>query len=178
MKRTLIKLLAETWPTFRIPAALSPRFARELRQEREIHSRSMNQLAIFPELSAVFTDELLGAIRRADANFIRYHGKVLILCPLRDNICAYSKIRKSVAIHDQHNLEIIDIPDAGHNLLIDPETRNSAIEKIIPWLRQLERHLAFTGEDNILRIVGASKSENKSGQKTIVQVDKPGASKL
>lgn len=177
-KHTMIKLLAETWPTFRIPAALSPRFARELRQEREVHTKTHNQIATFPELSAVFTAELLGAIRRAEAKFIEYHGKVLILCPQRDSICTYEKIHKSAAIHRQDNFEIIDLPGAGHNVLIDPETRDQAVEKILPWMNRIERGLSSSSEETPSRVVGASRIGNTNEQKMQINLEISDAAKL
>jgi alpha-beta hydrolase superfamily lysophospholipase len=176
--RTLIKILGEAWPTLRIPAALSPRFARELKHEREEEAKAHHSLATFPQLSAVFTDELLGAIRRAEARFIEYHGQVLILCPERDAICTYGKIRKAAAIHDQDNLEIVDLPGAGHNVFTDPEARGRAFDTILPWLDRLERRLAGKAGENAPRISGASREDKPFSSSPPYDLDKPGASKL
>lgn len=137
--RGFIKFLAETWPTFRIPTTLSPRFSRELRYEQEIEAaRKQQTLATFPQLSAIFTNELLSAIQRAEANFIEYHGDVLILCPNRDNICSYGKVRKAAALHNESNVEIIELEDVGHHVFSDSTSRHLALLKILPWLSNLE----------------------------------------
>jgi alpha-beta hydrolase superfamily lysophospholipase len=132
--RFLIRFIAEVAPTFRIPARLSPRFAKDLKhvhQDADEQARSI----YFPRLTAIFTQELLLAIRRARASFIEYDGQVLILVPGDDGICSYATLKKSAALHAQHNLKISDLPGVGHNVFTEGQAaRESALGVLVRWL--------------------------------------------
>lgn len=177
--RSFIKVLAETWPTFRIPTNLSPRFSRDLRHEQEVEAaRRHHSLATFPQLSAVFTNELLSAIERTEAQFIAFQGDVLILCPNRDNICTYAKVRKAVALHDNNNLEVIDLKDVGHNVFSDTNSRKVAFDEIIPWLNRIEvkalSHIKTSG----LRLASNTEDLLDFKSSEIFQSDKMSAAKF
>jgi alpha-beta hydrolase superfamily lysophospholipase len=156
--RFIIRVLAEVAPMLRIPAMLAPRFAKELKHAHQPDpGDDEDRISYFPRLTAVFAQELLSAIQRAEARFIEYHGSVLILCPEDDVICSYRELKKSAAIHNENNLEIATLPGVGHSVLTeDEECRRKAFDVMIPWL---SRVLSGTPRDPLgdLKIHGASR---------------------
>ena len=156
--RTLIRILAEVMPTLRIPASLAPRFAKELKHEQQPDAGDEEgRVSYFPRLTAVFAQELLSAIQRAEARFIEYHGSVLILCPDNDVICSYRDLKKSAAIHNENNLEIAELAGVGHNVFTEDEAcRRKALDVVLPWLSRI---LSDEPRDPLadLKITGASR---------------------
>jgi hypothetical protein len=152
MTRVALRLLAEAMPTVRLPGALSPRFARSVAQ--------------FPRLTAVFAHELLLAMKRAEARFIEYHGSVLILCPDKDTVCSYQQLKRFAAIHNEHNLNIVDLQGTGHGVFTgDEAARDGALKVILPWLERVLQ--AQPDETPVeIRLSGASRTADdaeKSG---------------
>jgi alpha-beta hydrolase superfamily lysophospholipase len=165
-----LRVLAEVSPTFRIPPRLSPRFAKDLKIE-QAEGDDGTRVAYFPRLTAVFALELLNAIERTVATFIAYHGSVLILCPENDAVCHYARLRKSVALHDAHNLKLVDLPGVGHSVFTeDPTARAAALDVIIPWLDSVLRPRPTSD----VKISGASRDPRV---RPLLDPDKPGASK-
>jgi alpha-beta hydrolase superfamily lysophospholipase len=120
-------------PTARIPNRLAPRFARELNSARKkVHSEPRD---LFPGISMRFAHELLKAIDKFNDDFIQYGGPILILCPEEDAICSFTRIRKSAATHDKHNLVIHDIA-GGHGLYYEKESMDAVVKCLVPWLSQ------------------------------------------
>lgn len=157
--RIALRFLAEWMPTFRIPPRLSPRFARDLKHVRA-DAEDGTKLPYFPRLTAIFTQELLTAITRARAEFIEYHGMVLILCPANDTICSYTQVRKAAAVHDQNNLQIVTLEGLGHNVFTETEqARALALATIGPWLDAVARGNRRQEPRYDLRIEGASKED-------------------
>lgn len=145
-----LRVLADMFPTLRLPSKLSPRFAKDLGRSREAHAKGALTLAVFPKLSAIFTSELLSAIQHAEAGFSDYHGPILVLCPEQDEVCKYGKIKKAALLHTENNLSLLDV-DAGHEVFSgDGEARQRAIGLVGPWLSRLER-------PSLSRIAGASR---------------------
>jgi alpha-beta hydrolase superfamily lysophospholipase len=168
--RILLRVLAEVTPTFRIPAALTPRFTRDLKSSHQVDGDEEEKPIYFPRLTAVFAHELLLAIKRAEARFIEYHGNVLILCPDQDSVCSYGQLKKSAALHNEHNLEIADLEGVGHGVFTDDlAAREQAMGIVLPWLEKALRGPVAPAKEEI-RLSGASKSEHPE--------DKPGATKL
>ncbi len=169
--RVLLRLLAEITPTFRIPAALTPRFTRGLRTAQQAASEEEEKTIHFPRLTAIFAHELLLAIKRAEARFIEYHGSVLILCPDQDSVCSYVQLKKSAALHNEHNLEIADLKGVGHGVFTDdPAYREHAVGVVLSWLKNALRGPPLAQKEEV-RLTGASKREHESSEK-------PGATKL
>lgn len=122
--RLALRAIAEIAPTYRLPTALFPRFARDLLdKERQT------------PLTAALAHELLLAIKHADARFSEYHGEVLILCPERDQILGYSYLKKLAVLHNEHNLLIESLADANHCVFTESvPTRELAMRAILRWL--------------------------------------------
>ncbi len=160
MSKLVIRFLAEWLPTFRIPPSVGPKFARDF---KHVHAEADDgvRLPYFPRLTAIFTQELLSAVQRAKAEFIEYPGAVLILCPGKDTVCSYAWVRKAAAVHDENNLQVADLPDAGHAVLTDdPGTRAAALALILPWLEDVAAGRAAARLDGprLSRIEGASRA--------------------
>ncbi len=169
--RMMLRLLAEVTPTFRIPAALTPRFTRELKTAQNPVAEGEDRPIYFPRLTAIFAHELLLAIKRAEARFIEYHGSVLILCPDQDSVCSYVQLKKSAALHNEHNLEIADLKGVGHGVFTDDQAhREHAMAVVLPWLKKAIRGPAQTSKEEV-RLAGASAKAHETPEK-------PGASKL
>lgn len=170
--RFAIKILSEVSPTLRIPAALSPRFAKDLKVA-QAETEEGHRAHYFPRLTAIFARELLTALDRTEATFIEYHGSVLILCPEKDEICSYGRVKKSAALHDEHNLRIAELPGLGHAVFTEgEEPRRQALGIILPWLEQVMKGRP----QGDVKIEGASRAD-------VVRVsahedEKPGATKL
>lgn len=155
-----LRALAEMSPTARVPAWLCPRFARDLGH--------------LPRLTAVFAHELLLAVKRAEAKFIEYHGSVLILCPEKDAVVSYGHLKKSAAIHVEHNLQIADLPACGHQVFTGEDApRDAALKVILPWLDRVVR-----GVDGGPRLQGASRVDQRPGADAPSPEARPGATKL
>lgn len=159
LARTLIRILAEVMPMLRIPASLAPRFAKELKhvQQQPDSGDEEGRVTYFPRLTAIFAQELLSAIQRAEARFIEYPGSVLILCPDNDSICSYRDLKKSAAIHKEHNLEIAELAGVGHNVFTEDEScRRKALDVVLPWLARI---LSDETHDPLadVKILGASR---------------------
>jgi alpha-beta hydrolase superfamily lysophospholipase len=149
--RWTLRALAEVSPTFRIPSALCPRFAKDLRGDRPPPKETEEGLdggdgsgddttgpLYFPRLTAVFAHQILMAIERAEARFAAYSGDVLILCPGEDAINLYGRMRKTAALHSEHNLEIADLPGISHYVFTGGEpAREAALAVIFPWLARV-----------------------------------------
>lgn len=169
--RLLLRLLAEITPTFRIPAALMPRFTRELKTVNQPDAEEEEKPIYFPRLTAIFAHELLLAIKRAEARFIEYHGSVLILCPDQDSVCSYVQLKKYAALHNEHNLAIADLKGVGHGVFTEDQAhREQAMGVVLPWLKQAILGPQSAPKEEV-RLSGASKREHEGGEK-------PGASKL
>ena len=154
-----LRFLADWFPTFRIPPRLAPKFARDLKHARS-DTDDGAKVPYFPRLTAGFTQELLSAIQRSRADFIEYHGSVLILCPDLDPICDYTATRKAAAIHDKNNLQVTNLPGIGHNLFTEADaTRDAALAIILPWLAAIARGRSRSEPRLDLRIEGASKED-------------------
>lgn len=154
--RFVIKLLADFSPHFRIPSALSPQFAKDLKIAQK-EAEDGHRAPYFPRLTAVFAQELLLAIKRTTASFIEYHGQVLILCPDKDDVCSYKNLKKSAALHQEHNLKIVDLRGTGHSVFIeDDDTRKGALSLILPWLDRVENGDKPPAESADVKIAGAS----------------------
>jgi alpha-beta hydrolase superfamily lysophospholipase len=163
VSRLLLKLLADAMPTLRLPAALCPRFTRTLRAETVGHDEDP-RLVYFPRLTAVFAHELLLALKRVEARFIQYHGAVLVLCPDQDTVCLYHQLKRSAAIHNEHNLEIADLPGVGHGVFTDGDAaRDAALALILPWLSRVLAPRATPPARDDLRVSGASARGEKPG---------------
>ncbi len=170
--RFVLKVMAEVAPTFRIPAALTPRFTRDLKTSTQTEGDDEEKPIYFPRLTAIFAHELLLAIKRAEARFIEYHGSVLILCPDQDSVCSYVQLKKSAALHNEHNLEIADLKGVGHGVFTDDHAaRDRAMDVVLAWLKTAMRPANATPKDEV-RVSGASKSEHPETPL------KPGATKL
>jgi alpha-beta hydrolase superfamily lysophospholipase len=170
--RFLLRVLAEVTPTFRIPATLTPRFTRDLKISHQQEGDEDEKLIYFPRLTAIFAHELLLAIKRAEARFIEYQGSVLILCPDQDSVCSYVQLKKSAALHNEHNLEIADLKGVGHGVFTDEHAaREQAMGVVLPWLKKAMRGPLATQREEV-RLSGASRSEHGDS------AEKPGASKL
>lgn len=173
--RLLIKVLADLYPTLRLPRMLIPRFARDLgnslAQEARDTGEDQGRLVPFPRLTAIFAHELMGAIKRAEASFIEYHGSVLILCPERDHIASYGQLKKSAALHVEHNLQIADLHGVGHSVFAEAAAREAAMKIILPWLASAtEPPKSQEGSD--VRVLGASRAPAR------LDGEKPGATKI
>lgn len=157
--RIALRLIADWLPTFRIPPRLSPKFARDLKHV-QAEAEDGTKLPYFPRLTAIFTQELLSAIKRARAEFIEYHGMVLILCPALDTICSYAAIRKAAAIHDENNLQVATLEGLGHSIFTEANgARERGLLAILPWLEAVSRDKPRSEPRYDLRIKGASKED-------------------
>ncbi len=135
LTRFFIKVLADVAPMVRIPIPLCPQFTRDLMSiQHQIDDEDAASMVYFPRLTAIFANELLTAIKRAELSFITYPGPVLILCPGKDDVCLYSAVKKAVAIHVENNINVIDFADYGHALISDEVSRTDVIEKIVNWI--------------------------------------------
>jgi alpha-beta hydrolase superfamily lysophospholipase len=144
----------------RLPAALCPRFTRALKAEAS--GDDDGPLVYFPRLTAVFAHELLIALKRVEARFIQYHGAVLVLCPDQDTVCLYHKLKRSAAIHNEHNLEIADLAGVGHGVFTDgAEARDAAMAVILPWMNRVLS--AAEPQRDAVRLAGASARGEKPG---------------
>ena len=172
--RLLLRLLAEISPTIRIPSALSPRFTKDLKGSQQSEASEEDKVVYFPRLTAIFAHELLSAIQRAEARFIEYHGSVLILCPEEDTICSYGQLKKSAALHNENNLEIVDLPKVGHGVFTEDKAwRDAALQVILPWLDKALNAPAADRKEEI-RLSGASRNDPAR----TLDTEKPGATKL
>lgn len=173
--RLILKFLADFSPTLRLPTMLTPRFARDLGQRLAQEARDMGEeqarLVPFPRLTAIFAHELLNAIKRAEARFIEYHGSVLILCPERDHVASYGQLKKSAALHDEHNLKIADLHDIGHSVFAEDATREVAMKVILPWLATATEPPKSDDQGAEVRVHGASRAPVR------LDGEKPGATK-
>lgn len=135
LTRFFIKILADIAPMLRIPISLCPQFTRDLMSiEHQIDEEDETSIVYFPRLTAIFANELLNAIKRAELSFITYEGSVLLLCPGKDDVCTYSAVKKAVAVHTADNIEVLDFPEHGHALLSEEASKSDVIEKIIQWV--------------------------------------------
>ncbi len=158
-QRLALKFCADWFPTFRIPPRLAPKFARDLKHV-QAEAEDGTRPPYFPRLTAIFTQELLSAIKRARAEFIEYHGMVLILCPALDTICSYASIRKAAAVHDENNLQVVTLDALSHNVFTETAAaRARGLATILPWLEAMSKGKARTEPRYDLRIKGASKED-------------------
>lgn len=179
LARMLVRVLAEIAPTFRMPTRLTPLFTKapqasaldDAEEASDTHQEHEGgRTPYFPRLTAIFTQELLNAIKRTVATFIEYHGSVLILCPEQDSVCNYAALKKSAALHNEHNLRIVDLPDTDHGIFTSNEAaRKTAMAVILPWLETVLRAKLD------IKIEGASKSVQPA---SALEVERPGASTM
>lgn len=135
LTRFFIKVLADIAPMLRIPVPLCPQFTRDLMNiQHQIDEDDAASIVYFPRLTAVFANELLNAIKRAEMSFITYPGACLILCPGRDDVCGYGAVKKAVAVHTADNINVIDFPEMGHAMITDEHTRSEVIAKLVRWV--------------------------------------------
>jgi alpha-beta hydrolase superfamily lysophospholipase len=135
MTRFFIKVMADVAPMLRIPVPLCPQFTRDLMNiQHQIDEEDTASVVYFPRLTAVFANELLNAIKRAEMSFITYQGACLILCPTKDDVCTYGAVKKAVAVHTADNISVIDFPDMGHALITDEHSRSEVVDRIVRWV--------------------------------------------
>ena len=135
VRRMMIKFLADVFPMARIPLLLKPKLAREKRGLNLSQLPDPFGLPRFPGLTAIFTQELLTAIKGAEARFVDYRGTALVLCPEQDSVCTFQHLRKLAAVHQEVNLEVVSLSDTTHRVFTGDEAAcTQAVEKIISWL--------------------------------------------
>ena len=138
LHRFLLKLLSEVAPLVRLWSPFSPRFTSHRVSLHPISREDGTLSAKFPGVTAALTYELVQAIKRAETRFIEYGGSVLILCPEKDGICSYQQLKRSAALHADHNVEIVDLGDSGHGVFTDDDaSRESAIKVVLGWLSRV-----------------------------------------
>ena len=136
--RVLLKLLSDISPLVRLWSPFSPRLTSHRVSLHPISREDASLSAKFPGVTAALTYELVQAIKRAETRFIEYCGSVLIICPEKDGICSYKKLKKSAALHDDHNVEIVDLANSGHGVFTnDDASRELAIKVVLGWLSKL-----------------------------------------
>ena len=138
LQGVMLKLLAELIPRVKLWQPLLPRFSSGRHTTHPIAGESGSVRVKFPGVTAGLAYELVLAMKRSETRFIQFDGSILILCPERDAVCNYQQLKKNAAIHVDHNLEIIDLPELGHGVLTDDEGgRTHAVGAILDWLRRL-----------------------------------------
>ena len=136
--RVLLKLLSDVAPLVRLWSPFSPRLTSHRVSLHPISREDASLSAKFPGVTAALTYELIQAIKRAETRFIEYCGSVLILCPEKDGICSYKQLKKSAALHADHNVEIVDLANSGHGVFTDDDaSRELAIKVVLGWLSKL-----------------------------------------
>lgn len=138
LTRFFIKVLADVAPMLRMPVSLCPQFTRDLMNiQHQIDEDDSASIVYFPRLTAVFANELLTAIKRAEMSFVTYPGACLIICPGKDAVCTYGAVRKAVAVHADDNISILEFPEMGHALIRDESTRSEVINRIVRWVDEI-----------------------------------------
>ena len=138
MHRLMLRLLADFTPLLRIWGPFRPKFTNNKVSFHPISREDESLSAKFPGLTASLTYELMAAIKRAEARFLDYLGHVLILCPENDSVCRYQHLRKAVAVHAEHNVEIVNLAESGHSLLTDDgNSQEIAMRAILGWLTKV-----------------------------------------
>jgi alpha-beta hydrolase superfamily lysophospholipase len=122
----VIRALAEVLPTLNLPKRLRPRFSDR---------RSSGS-----PVSAQLVREISRALPRT---FNLPDGvRTLFICPTKDPICNYEKLRAWLILQGSDNVVLSDIQNCGHSILgEDPHFRDIAIEMILDWVKEgpLER---------------------------------------
>jgi alpha-beta hydrolase superfamily lysophospholipase len=135
LQSLVLRLLADILPTARVWRPFVPRFT-SWRVNRRPMSREDGELNTkFSGITAALASEVILAMKRAETRFIEFDRSVLILCPEQDQICSYQHLKKSAAIHGDHNVEILNLANSPHGVLTETdEAREAAIGHILGWL--------------------------------------------
>ncbi len=134
----ILRLLADILPTAKVWQPFLPRFTSGRVNRRPLSREDGELNTKFPGITAALASELVQAMKRAETRFIEFDRSVLILCPEQDQICSYSHLKKSAAIHGDHNVQITDLALAGHGVFTEAdETREAAVSLILGWLQQV-----------------------------------------
>jgi pimeloyl-ACP methyl ester carboxylesterase len=136
--RFFLKLLSDLWPTCRLPLELYP---------RGLHGLDL------PRLTASYLNEVFHAMERQGSPFSNYHGEVLIICPEQDQFCHYQLIKKAVALHQEYNLTMLDVP--GEHRIFEEENPHlpMVMNVLWDWLEKIESTLRNIRQDKPAKIV-------------------------
>ncbi|MBM4250665.1 MAG: alpha/beta hydrolase [Deltaproteobacteria bacterium] len=150
LQALILRLLADVLPTARVWQPFVPRFTSG-RVNRRPMSREDGELNTrFSGITAALASEVILAMKRAETRFIEFDGSVLILCPEQDQICSYQHLKKSAALHGDHNVQILDLKNTTHGVLTEADdTREDVVALILGWLgrvvvRRREPSVEFT----------------------------------
>ncbi len=171
---TTIKLMTEIFPQMRIPKVLSPSFSVDSRKQMP---KSVQNLAtrFTPRLSYSFTTEILNAIKNTEKHFTNYNGLILILCPEQDEVCSFRELKKLAALHNQHNLMLIDLPDSPHCVFTeDAKIALRNLGHVKSWLHNLtEKMKVLSAAEGK---VAENSEESEAGETSESKDNRSGAS--
>lgn len=105
--KTLLKVLMEIWPTFRMRSSLFP----------EPQGSSHYQL-----FTAKYLYEIFLAIERFETSYVKHGGNILLVCPDGDQICSYHKLHNFVVSRKSEDVDYVKV--SGDHFVLEPKSPN------------------------------------------------------